>query len=108
MQEKRQNNADIAFPRSLREAVAWLVYELPLKEKATIANMKSDELEILHLTLGGYVRENFGLWGKNKSLMDSCRSVCREENLHPKIASQIILKSLWERLRKTHRLNVVK
>ena len=91
----------------MREAADWLIFELPLKDRVTIANMKCDDLELLHLTLGSYIRDNFGLWGKNIPLMDSCRSVYGQRNLHPKTASEIILRVVWERLRKTHRLYVL-
>jgi hypothetical protein len=39
--------------------------------------------------------------------MDSCRSVVDEADLHPDSAAQIIIKALWERLRKTHKLRAV-
>jgi hypothetical protein len=54
------------------------------------------------------MRNEFGLWGENKHLMDVCRSVSDEKDIHPDTASSIIIMALWERLRKTHKLRSIK
>ncbi|MDP2644459.1 MAG: hypothetical protein Q8P24_05940 [Desulfobacterales bacterium] len=53
-------NLNVKNPAPVPEAVDRLIAELPLKDKATMANMTEDELGILHPSLGTYIRDNYG------------------------------------------------
>jgi hypothetical protein len=101
-------SAEAIVPKTVSEAVSRLVSKLPLKDKTTIANMTADELESLSPTLGEYVRHFFMQWAGNKELMASCRFVSKKDIPDENAASKIILEELWENLRKTHKLRVVK
>jgi hypothetical protein len=95
------------LPGTVDEAVQYLESQLTLKDKAMIAKMTERELTYLHPTLGQYVRNNFGLWAENKKLIQSCRlRSCRD--LDEDECSAFIVKELWERLRISHRLEIVK
>ena len=95
-------------PRTIAEAVDRLATNMPLKDKTTIANMAFSELPNLHLTLGGYILNKFGLLSGNWELMRSCRSEARTTLQHDEEAVGIIIEALWEKLQKTHKLRVVK
>ena len=95
-------------PRTVAEAVERLAANMPLKDKTTIANMAFSELPNLHLTLGGYILNNFGLLSGNWELMRSCRSIAKIPMQHDEDAIGIIIEELWEKLRQTHKLRVVK
>ena len=95
-------------PRTIDEAVDRLLSNLPLKDKTTVANMSHVELPNLHLTLGGYILNNFGLLSGNWELMSSCRAQAGNILQHDEDAVGIIIDALWEKLRKTHKLRVVK
>ncbi|MBW1842357.1 MAG: hypothetical protein JRI75_11290, partial [Deltaproteobacteria bacterium] len=101
-------SAEAIAPKTVAEAVSRLVSKLPLKDKTTIANMTADELESLSPTLGEYVRHFFMQWAGNKELMASCRFVSKKDMPDENAASKIILEELWENLRKTHKLRIVK
>jgi len=101
-------SAEAIAPKTVAEAVSRLVSKLPLKDKTTIANMASGELESLSPTLGEYVRHFFMQWAGNKELMASCRFVSKKDIPDENVASEIILEELWENLRKTHKLRIVK
>jgi hypothetical protein len=90
------------------EAVDLLVAILPLKDRTIIASMDENDLIDLHFSLGAYVRNEFGLWSGNDDLLKDCRKIADEPSLHPDSASSVIIEELWKRLRKTHRLRVVK
>jgi hypothetical protein len=95
-------------PQSIDQAAERLISQLPLKDKTTVANMSPDELPNLYLSLGDYIMNNFGLLSGNHKLIESCRleadgSFQREED-----AVAIIIKALWQKLRQTHKLRVVK
>ena len=92
----------------MREAVDRLVSELSLKDKTTISNMSQDELGDLHISLGKYIRNEFGLRSGSKDLMASCCKKAKIVKIHEDTASTIIIRELWKRLRETHKLRVVK
>jgi len=95
-------------PKTLKEAVGWLLKNWPLKGKSMISKIKEDDLVYLHLTLGEYIRQEFGLRLGNLDLMASCQEVSGKNNLHPDDVSAIIVKEFWRRLQETHKLRVVK
>ncbi len=97
-----------AAPQTVDEAVDRLVSNMPLKDKTTVANMSYDELPNLHLTLGGYILNNFGILSGNWELMRSCRAKSQNTLQHEEDAVGIIIDALWEKLRKTHKLRVIK
>ncbi len=96
------------LPKTLDEAVDLLVSELPLKDSVVIANMTLSELGSLNATLGKYIRDSFDLWNQNASLLASCRKAAEGENLKVENVSMVIIQSLWEKLKKTHRLRIIK
>ena len=95
-------------PQSVTQAVERLCDSLPLKDKTTIANMSRNELSGIHLSLGRYIMDNFGLLSGNRELMKSCRSVSKEILRHEEDAVTVIITALWEKLQQTHKLRVIK
>jgi hypothetical protein len=101
-------NRPIRRPQSVEEAVEQLILQMPLKDKATVANMSQNELPSLNSSIGGYIINNFGLLSGNHDLMESCRREADGPFKQEEEAVMILLKALWEKLRQTHRLRVVK
>jgi hypothetical protein len=95
-------------PRTVEEAVDHLISNMPLKDKTTIANMSPIELPNLHLTLGRYIMNNFGLLSGNRELMKSCHSAAKDVLQHEEDAVGIIINALWEKLQQTHKLRIIK
>ena len=96
------------LPRTVDETVEGLISQLSLKDKVQISRMDEDDVEYLFLTLGGYIRTKYLLWGSNKELMDSCREVAGEGDLSEDCASMVIVRSLWQRLRESHKIRAFK
>lgn len=94
-------------PRTVDEAVAALAAGLSLKERATIANMTAAEIGGLRPTLGEYLHDTFGLGAGNDALLASCRFVSGKRSASGEDAAMVIIRSLWDRLRQTHRLRLV-
>jgi hypothetical protein len=94
-------------PETVNEAVERLVFELSLKDKTTIANMDEDDLINLHFPFGLSIRNRF-LYPENEKLLESCRFVSKDKYLHWDQASSVIIKELWKRLKKSHKIRVVK
>ena len=95
-------------PKTVEEAVDRLIEELSLKDRTTLGNLTEDELSLLHINLGEYIRNEFGLWSGNEDLMTSCCFIAKRDKIHEDEASSIIIKELWSRLGETHKLRIVK
>ena len=95
-------------PHDVAETVERLIKSMLLKDKTTVANMSRDELPGLHLSLGGYIINSFGLLSGNQKLMNSCRSASKKILRHEEDAVSVIIAALWEKLQQTHKLRVVK
>lgn len=95
-------------PQTVYEAVEMLVAQLPLKQKATIANMAESELIKLNTSLGRYVLNKFGLWSGNEKLVESCSTKSNYPLHNEDDAAAVIVKELWRKLKETHKLRVIK
>lgn len=96
------------LPKTIHEAVGRLISELTLKDKVLIANMTHDELIDLNSNLGAYIRNAFRLWSGNLELMESCKFAVKAKTINADGVSFAIIDNLWEKLRKTHKLKVIK
>jgi hypothetical protein len=96
------------LPRRVEEAVSQLMRRMPLKDRTTMANMTEGELPALEPTLGEYIRNTFELDTGNTALLESCRWVSRNMKMPPDKGASIIIRKLWEELRRTHMLHIVK
>ncbi len=95
-------------PQTVDDATGLVISKLTLKDKATIANMNQEDLFSLLPSLGGFIKGKFGLEGRNKNLIESCLSVSGKKSLQEDDAVFLVIEEVWVRLRKTHRLRVVK
>jgi hypothetical protein len=96
------------LPKTIHEAVERLITEMALKDKVVVANMTHDELVDLNSSLGAYIRNAFRLWAGNHGLMESCRFVSKNKKLNADEASFAIIDAMWEKLRTTHKLKIIK
>ncbi len=95
-------------PQNVGSAVERLISLMPLKDRATIANMAYDELSSLYHSLGDYIVNTFGLLSRNPKLLESCRQESSGAFEREEDAAVVIIEALWQKLRQTHRLRVVK
>jgi hypothetical protein len=105
---KGSGRTNPGLPRSISEAVSRLLSDMSLKDRTTIANMTADELTSLNYTLGSYIRNAFGIWSGNEHLLEACRTASGDPALPRKEAATVIIGELWEELRRTHKLRIVK
>jgi hypothetical protein len=103
------NQSDKDNPRTVDAVVDVLISELTLAEMVGTADLGEDELRVLELTLGKYIRYRLDQMdvGVNQKLMKDCleKSWGSPNEID---AATVIIKELWNRLRETHRLRVVK
>ena len=98
----------LAYPHTVDEAVRELISEMPIRDKAGIANMKKGDLVSLHPRLGRYIRDKFRLMSGNSELITSCAEQFGKERVDPDEASAVIIEALWKELKETHAIRVVK
>jgi len=77
-------------PLIVEDFVKEIVSDLPFKDRATIAHMDEEDVELLQHVFNVYIKSKTGV----------------ESDDHYECT--VIIKMLWEKLRKTHKLRVVK
>lgn len=80
------------FPTTIDAAVRVLLGLVPAEELGTITQMAEGDLINVHLGLGQWIRNNFGLWKENLGLMEATGASDPDE------ASGVIVKALWQQL----------
>ena len=95
-------------PNTVQEAVDQIISVLTEKEKADIARLKENEVPRLYGSLGVHIRETFDSWFDNEKFIESCRSLIGEDGFNKEITSSVVVRAIWEELRKTYSLRVVK
>jgi hypothetical protein len=96
------NANENSYPLTVAEAVELLHANMCLNEEFMLAYMDEVDLTDLHLSLGHDIRDEFGLWTGNEALMESCRVIAGDENLHVDDASMVIVRALWEKVKKSN------
>jgi hypothetical protein len=85
----------IPLPKTIEEAVRYLILTLSEQEGRRIGRMSKEELLSLHHDWGAFIRNSFGMWGDNRDLLEACGSPA----MHPDSASAILIQSVWTLLR---------
>jgi len=91
-----------SLPITVQQAVDWLISELPLEEKARIANTGEWNLMDLYFSLSVDIEDKLCL-RKNKALVESCRAVSGDGYFFYEEASYIIITELWKRLQRLYK-----
>ena len=104
---KTAPDKNIRKPETVDEAVGRLMSEMNLKDLNKVARMSEDDLLNLHFTVGMWIRNHF-VYPRNDKLLQSCREVSRDKYLHFAQMHMVIIRELWKKLQKTHKLKVVK
>jgi len=90
--------AEARLPKTVEEAVDYMVAVLGRDEKELIRTADEADLGQFHFGLGTGIREAFNLWHGNEELLKSCGS----EKMHPDEASTVIIEALWRQLQTRH------
>ena len=89
-------------PQSVEEAVDRLHANMGLNDEILLATMNEEDLIDAHLALGHQIRHEFGLWTGNIALLESCRIIADDKNLHIDDASMVIINVLCEKAKKSN------
>ena len=86
-------------PATVDQAVALLLRLLPPVDLSALADLPPHRLVESHFGLGAYIREHFGLWGRNPALLEDCARRAGQGPMNPDDASMVIVEALWHVLR---------
>lgn len=97
-----------SVPVTVVAALDILMRETPAKLKARIASMPDSELSDAGISLGRWIRSQFGLGVDNQSLLEACREVSGKPNLDGDGAAMLLVREFWSRLRQMGHLRIIK
>ena len=96
-------------PSTVSEVVEILFRDLHFRDKVILASLSENELESsVYLALAKTIRKEFGLYSGNHGLLDSCATLLGKEYDRYEDPAMVIVKELWKKIKKTHRLHIVK
>jgi hypothetical protein len=107
-QEYRKPDESSWNVNTVDEAVDRILADFPLRDQVEAANLTEEDLVILQAVLADYIGDKMEKWFINKELYADCLKKAECELLDQEDASTVILNVLWDRLRDTHKLRVVK
>ena len=96
------------LPKTVDEAIDQIISDMTLEERVRMANFDKEELRVINYSLSIFIRNHLFMKDINKELFESCRMVSGNKNLNESTAALVIIEKLWEKLRETYRLRIVK
>jgi hypothetical protein len=89
------NQASNNISKTVAEIVDQVIDDLSLEDRVTMANLEDDQIEFINKLIANYIQ------GKLNE-----RSIKQKET--DLTESEAIVKEVWQRLKETHKLRVVK
>ena len=96
------------LPKTVDEAVDQIISDMTLEERVRMASFDKEELRVINYSLSVFIKNQLFMKDINKELFESCLAVSDNKNLNEGTAALVIIERLWEKLRKTYKLRVVK
>ena len=96
------------LPKTVDEAVDQIITDMSLEERVRMAGFDKEQLRVINYSMSIFIRNQLFMKDINKELFESCRTVSGNKNLNEGTAALVIIERLWEKLRETYRLRVVK
>ncbi len=90
---------DKEIPITISEAVNRLLSNLSIEVKHQIKNSTEEGLINFHFGIGMSIRNDFGFWEKESKLLENCKKIAGDSLIDVDTASEMIIKTLWERLK---------
>jgi hypothetical protein len=96
------------IPKTVNEAVEKIISEMSLQDRVKLANLKREDMEPFGMTFRIFIRNRLFQKGANRDLIKSCIAVSGNDDLNEGEAAFVIIGKLWEKLKETHKLKIVK
>ena len=110
MNPKKMKASDKNNLSLIDSLVIDLIDEMPLEARVSIANLVEHEIRVLELALGKYLKYRLEQLSEvgNDELIKECTAISGKESLNEIETATVILKEVWNRLRETHKLRIIK
>jgi len=96
-------------PATVEDVVDLLYNDLSLKDKTTMAGLSEAEISSqVYLAMAKIIRKEFGLYDGNTVLLRSCCSFLGSKYDRYEDPAMVIVKELWDRVRKQHQIRRIK
>ena len=105
---KHRLPAESDIPETIDAAADLIIREMPLRDRVLLSNFTYPELAGLQPTLGLYIRKKLAAWSVSNHLMDACLRESNRLEFSEYSAAAVIIEKIWQKLRKSHKLRVVK
>jgi hypothetical protein len=102
------NDHPTDMPKTVDEVAEDIINSLDQSDKFFFGNLKEEVLEPLGMALEVFIRQQLEIWSVNEELKQSCIQIARDEGLDESNPPKVIIKRIWQKLRETHKLRVVK
>lgn len=95
-------------PYTVEQVVEMLYDDLSLRDKVVISNLSESDLDLsLYPAMAKTIRTEFGIYNGNTELLNSCCAYIGRKYESHEAPVMVIIKELWQKARKTHRLYLV-
>jgi len=91
--------AHFMTPKSVDQAIDQMLYDLDTYQRDSLSQLGEEQLPMLNMNLGLYVRSHFQLLAKDSDLLDDCRRITGNPDMTADEASDMLVRRLWELLR---------
>ncbi len=81
-------------PKTVKEASAILLSEMSGRDKLILRNIKKENLNMFHMSLGADIRNKFGIWSGNDALIQDAKACDLDD------VASVIMKAVWDELQK--------
>lgn len=99
----------IPAPSTVDEVVSILYNDLSLRDRVIMSHLTEQELATtVYLAMAKIIRKEFGLYDGNTQLLESCCSFLGRKYDPYEDPAMVIVKELWEKVKKSHNLRRVK
>jgi hypothetical protein len=105
---EKASSETLYFPKTVDETVDLILAELSLEEMASFARTSMESLEMLSHVLAAVVKTKIEGSTLNQGLVNDCRRISGNPGLDVSGASKVVIETIWQKVRETHRLRVVK
>jgi len=102
------NFGSLNQPKSVKQVIEILYDDISRRDKFIMADLSEHELDTtVYLEMAKILRKEFGLYNGNEGLLKSCHEYMGKDYDRFEDPAMIIIKELWKKVKKKHRLRLV-
>jgi len=96
------------LPATIEDVVGLIMEDLPLRDRTLMSRMEASDLWRINDAMGDYILNEFRIWTGNHRLLKACIEASGKDEEGEFGPSMVIIRSIWERLKRQHVLRRIK